>query len=82
MTTWLLEAYGTDSRYSDDVRFRAYTTSRKKAEAFKAIPRIQFTDSGHGIVFWAEELPPRTPRKPTRRGLTDYISEHMGGMYV
>jgi hypothetical protein len=75
--TWLLEAYGTDSRYSDDVRYRAYTTSRKKAEAFARIPRIQFTDSGHGIVFAATELPPRTPRKPARRQLSDYVAEHM-----
>ena len=76
MTTWLLEAYGTDYRYRDDVRYRAYTTSRKKAEAFARIPRIQFTDSGHGIVFTATELPPRTKRLPLRHGLTDYIAEH------
>jgi hypothetical protein len=77
MTTWLLEAYGTDSRYSDDVRYRAYTTSRKKAEAFGRIPRIQFSDSGHGIVFSATELPPRTKKLPTRSGLSDYVREHM-----
>ena len=77
MTTWMLEAYGTDSRYHDDVRHRSYTRSQKKAEAFARIPRIQFTDSGHGIVFHAEELPPRTRRLPERRGLADYISEHM-----
>lgn len=76
MTTWLLVAFGTDSRYADDVRHRSYTTSRKKAEKFAAIPRIQFTDSGHGIVFHAEELPPRTRRLPVRRGLEDYIAEH------
>jgi hypothetical protein len=77
MSTWLLEAYGTDSRYGDDVRFRAYTTSRKQAEAFNAIPRIQFTDSGHGIVFSAIELAPRTPRKPKRYELSGYVREHM-----
>jgi len=77
MTTWLLEAYGTDCRYGDDVRYRAYTTSRKKAEAFSRIPRIQFTDSGHGIVFHASELPPRTKRLPLRNGLSDHIREHL-----
>ncbi len=34
----------------DDIRYREYTTSVRKAEAFKKIPKIQFTDSGHGIV--------------------------------
>ena len=77
MTTWLLEAFGTDSRYRDDVRHRSYTTSRKKAEAFGRIPRIQFSDSGHGIVFHALELPPRTRRLPERRGLAEYIREHL-----
>ncbi len=76
MSTWLLVAFGTDSRYADDVRHRSYTTSRKKAEAFARIPRIQFTDSGHGIVFHAEELPPRAKRLPERRGLAEYIAEH------
>ncbi len=77
MTTWLLEACGTDSHYGDDVRYRAYTTSRKRAEAFGRIPRIQFTDSGHGIVFHATELLPRRKRLPLRHGLSDYIREHM-----
>ena len=76
MTTWLLEAFGTDSRYPDDVRFRAYTTSHKKAEAFDRIPKIQFSDSGHGIVFAARELPPRTRKLDTRHGLADYVREH------
>lgn len=71
--TWVLEAYDTDCR---DVRHRSYTTSRKKAEAFDRIPRIQFSDSGHGIVFSATELAPRTKRLPLYRGLSDYIREH------
>lgn len=77
MTTWLLEAYGTDSRYGNDVRYRTYTVSRKRAEAFARIPRIQFTDSGHGIVFHATELPPRAKRLPVVYGLSDYITEHL-----
>lgn len=77
MTTWLLEAYGTDSRYPDDVRHRSYTTSRRKAEAFGRLPKIQFTDSGHGIVFHAEELAPYTRRLPERHGLSDYIEANL-----
>ena len=73
----MLEGFGTDSRYGDDVRYRAYTTSAKKAEAFNRIPRIQFTDSGHGIVFSAWQLPPRTKRLPLRYGLTDYVRANM-----
>ena len=77
MPTWMLEGYGTDSRYGDDVRYRAYTRSRAKAEWFGRIPRIQFTDSGHGIVFVATELAPRTKRLPLRHSLSDYVREHM-----
>jgi len=76
VTTWLLEGYGTDSRYGDDVRYRAYTTSQKKAEAFNRIPRIQFSDSGHGVVFAATELPPRAKRLPLRHSLADYVRDH------
>lgn len=68
-----LIGYSTDSRYPDDVRHREYTTSRKKAELFDQIPKIQFTDSGHGIVFAAVEH--RGPRKPTRR--MDYVREQL-----
>lgn len=70
---WELTAYGTDSRYPDDVRHREYTTSKKRAEMFAQIPRIQFTDSGHGIVFHA--APHRGRRKPTRR--MDYVDEQI-----
>lgn len=77
MSVWLLEAYATDSRYGADVRYRAYTTSRKKAEAFARIPRIQFSDSGHGIVFHATEWPRRAKRLELRYGLSDYVDEHL-----
>jgi hypothetical protein len=39
-----------------DVRYRAYTTSVAKAEAFKRVPKIQFTDSGHGVVPVVKEM--------------------------
>lgn len=77
MTTWLLEGFNTDRRYSDDVRYRAYTTSKRKAAAFSRIPKIQFTDSGHGIVFSATELPRRTRKLEPRYGLDEYVREHM-----
>lgn len=74
MTVWKLEGYNTDSRHND-VRYRAYTTSQKKAELFKKIPKIRFTDSGHGIVFSAFEA--KGPRLPTISTLADYVSEEM-----
>lgn len=77
MTTWLLEGFNTDRRYSDDVRYRAYTSSKRKAEAFGQIPKIQFTDSGHGIVFSATEVKPGTRRLEPRYGLSDYVREHL-----
>ncbi len=73
MSVWVLEGYGTDSRYHDDVRHREYTTSAKKAALFSQIPRIQFTDSGHGIEFVA--LPHRGRRLPERR--MDYVRDQM-----
>jgi len=69
-----LIGYNTDSRYRDDVRHREYTTSKKKAELFAKIPKIQFTDSGHGIVFAAIEH--RGRRKPTCH--MDYVREQLG----
>lgn len=71
--TWMLEAYDTGFR---EVRHRSYTNSKRKADAFAALPRIQFTDSGHGVVFTAEEIDPGTKRLPTRRLLNDYLRQH------
>ena len=34
----------------DDVRYRDYTSSEDRMKRFEALPKIQFTDSGHGIV--------------------------------
>lgn len=79
MTTWLLEGFGTEYSPTGDVRYREYTTSKRRAEKFRQIPRIQFTDSGHGIEFVATELAPRTKRLPLRHALTDYVNEHMKG---
>ena len=73
MSVWELIGYGTDSRYGAYVRHREYTTSQKKAELFAQIPRIQFTDSGHGIEFAA--IPHQGRREPTRS--MDYVREQL-----
>lgn len=57
-----------------DCRYRDYTTSAKKAEAFQNIPKIRFTDSGHGIVPSVNIHHGR--RLPTIRVLADYVREH------
>ena len=69
-----LLAYNTDSRYPDDVRHREYTSSKAKADRFDRIPKIQFTDSGHGIVFSA--TPHRGKRQREVNTLRDYIQKH------
>ena len=66
-----LEAYNTDSRYMNDIRYRKYTSSKKEAELFRKIPKIQFSDSGHGIVFSATEHCGK--RKPLISILHDYV---------
>ncbi len=70
-----LEAYNTDSRYQSDVRYREYTSSKRRAEAFNQIPKIQFSDSGHGIVFSAREH--KGKRKPRISMLSTYVFEHL-----
>ena len=78
MALYELVAWNSDMRYRDDIRYRAYTTSEAKAKKFAAVPRIQFTDSGHGIVFSARPLTPGARRLPTvhNREMADYIAEH------
>lgn len=34
----------------NDVRYREYTSSMRRAEAFRLVPKVRFTDSGHGVV--------------------------------
>ena len=80
MTVWLLEAFNTDCRYRDDIRYRAYTTSQRKADLFKQIPKIQFSDSGHGIVFSAREHTGR--RERSIYTLADYVRENMDAFKV
>jgi len=75
-----LTAFNTDSRYRDDIRYRAYTSSKRRAEAFDRIPKIQFSDSGHGIVFIAREH--RGKRKPLIYMLSEYVFEHLTQLEV
>lgn len=58
-----------------DIRYRDYTTSKKKADLFEKIPKIQFTDSGHGIVFMANELVGKKRKKIYE--LRDYVMRHL-----
>jgi hypothetical protein len=55
----------------EDVRYREYTTSVRKAELFKTIPKIKFTDSGHGIVPVVNEH--RGTRLPRNMILQDHV---------
>jgi hypothetical protein len=68
-----LVGFNTDSRYQDDVRWREYTTSEKRAREFEQIRKVQFSDSGHGIVFQAREMQRGEARKPIRRALTSHV---------
>ena len=59
----------------DDVRYRAYTTSKRRADTFKAkVPKIKFTDSGHGIIAVVSEKPPGQ-RLRTISILADHVRE-------
>lgn len=77
MASWELLAYSTALR--TDIRYRAYTRSRAVAEKFTKIPRINFTDSGHGIVFYAYEMRLGEQRKLTCGILREYVNKHMKG---
>lgn len=60
MSAWCLYGYDTASR---EDRVREYTSSKTLAQMWDKIERIQFTDSGHGIVFGS--ITHRGRRKPT-----------------
>lgn len=72
---WMLVAYNTEN--SADVRFRVYTRSWFRMSVFEKIPKIQFSDSGHGVVFVAREVPDRT--YPEIKGINscrDHVRQH------
>lgn len=73
MTTYVLEMRSTANW--QDIRYREYTSSKRKAELFKTVPRISFTDSGHGIVPHVREH--RGRREPRNMILQDHVLDHI-----
>ena len=76
MTTYCLEMRSTADW--SDVRYREYTTSAKKAELFKDVPKVRFTDSGHGIVPHVREH--RGARQPRNMMLRDHVVDAIKAM--
>lgn len=74
MTTYVLEMRSTANW--QDVRYREYTTSEKKAEIFLGVPKVQFTDSGHGIVPHVREKA-KGPREPRNMMLADHVQDYI-----
>ncbi len=73
MRTWELLAVTTET--PNEIRYRRYTESERKAEMFGRIAKIQFTDSGHGIVFAARELAPGEGRKAQVSHLLTHVEK-------
>ena len=73
--TYELIAYNTDCRYPTDIRYRKYTTSKRIASDFEKIHKIQFTDSGHGIVFVSREYHGR--KSPENHVLWVYVQSEL-----
>lgn len=69
MTTFCLEMRSTADW--QDVRYREYTTSSKKADLFKQVPKIRFTDTAHHIIPVVKEH--RGRREPENRILADHV---------
>ena len=69
MPTYCLEMISTANW--QDVRYREYTSSIRKAELFRNIPKIKFTDSGHGIVPVVSEH--KGKRLPRNMVLQDHV---------
>ena len=76
MSTWELTAFSTEERGECAVRHRVFTVSEVKARAWRRIPRIQFTDSGHGIVFAARRVTSRAGL-PEKRAQQAHVDEHL-----
>jgi hypothetical protein len=74
---WMLEGWSTEERGEHAVRYRAYTTSEKRAAEFEQIPKLQFSDSGHGVVFSAIPCTGRRKDKPEKRDMHGYVSQQL-----
>jgi len=73
-----LIAYGTENRgYSEDIRYREYTTSERKAKLFEQIPKIQFSDSGHGVVFHSRKMEYGQKKEKEIFMLSKYVRTHL-----
>jgi len=77
VTVWCLEMRNTQDW--SDCRYREYTQSARRAEWFGGVPKIQFTDSGHGVVPHAYEhkFGRRLPRVLV---VADHVQAHMRRM--
>lgn len=76
MTIYMMEMRNTE-RW-DDCRYREYTTSAAKAEKFLKVPKIQFVDSGHGMVPTVSEVRSRKlPRIDGHYSNINHVREHM-----
>ncbi len=73
MTTYVLEMRSTANW--EDVRYREYTCNARKAELFKSVPKIQFTDSGHGIVPHVREH--RGHKEPRNMMLAEHVRDYI-----
>jgi hypothetical protein len=75
--TYVLEIRNTQ-RW-EDCRYRAYTTSKKKADEFMAkVTKIKFTDSGHGLVPPVNEVPRR--KDDSIGTLSDHVRECLASL--
>lgn len=69
MPTYCLEMRSTADW--QDVRYREYTCSKKKADLFKQVPKIRFTDTAHHIIPVVKEHSGR--REPRNAMLADHV---------
>jgi 3-methyladenine DNA glycosylase/8-oxoguanine DNA glycosylase len=69
VTTFCLEMRSTADW--KDVRYREYTSSAKKADLFKRVPAIRFTDTAHHIIPVVKEHSGR--REPRNTMLQDHV---------
>jgi len=73
VSVWVLIGYSTEDYGERSIRHREYTTSERTAELFEQIPRIQFTDSGHGICFTATA---HSGKRHSTRSM-EHVATHM-----
>lgn len=72
MTLWCLEMCSTEDQ---EVRYREYTKSLGRAGMFIKIDKLQFTNSGHGVVPVVREWSGR--RLPAVLALQKWVDEKM-----